>query len=175
MCAKKFNGVSLILNSKWEIPGETVHSDACLTGIGAITEWECFHLELPLESKQQFMDINQIECFAILVAIRLWGHTWARKNLVFKCDNRNTVLALNSGVCRDCVMQNLLHNLHWQCVRFHIMIKAVFLPGDLNSESDCLSRWHLHSKYEQRFKRLVGNRPMVFNTVPSEMLKISEY
>ena len=32
VCAQSFNGVSLILNEEVETPGETVQTDACLSG-----------------------------------------------------------------------------------------------------------------------------------------------
>ena len=82
VCASKFNGISLIMNEKWELPSQTVHSDVCLTGIGALTDSEFFHLQLPEWCRQQFTDINQLECFAILVAVRMWGSAWGRQNIV---------------------------------------------------------------------------------------------
>ena len=69
-----FNGVFLIMNDKWEEPGHMAHCDACLSAIGALTDLEFFHFELPAWYRESFMDINQIECFAILIAVRVWGH-----------------------------------------------------------------------------------------------------
>ena len=72
--ANDFNGVSLIINNKWEEPEQTVHSDACLSGIGALSDLEFFQFALPAWYREIFMDINQIEWFAILIAVRIWGH-----------------------------------------------------------------------------------------------------
>ena len=72
--ANDFNGMSLIINDKWEEPSQMVHSDACLSGIGALTDLEFFHFALPAWCREIFTDINQIEWFAILIAVRVWGH-----------------------------------------------------------------------------------------------------
>ena len=151
VCAGDFNGVSLMMEQRWERPGQTVHTDACLLGVGGITQYECFHRELTMEQRSMFTDINQIECFTILLAVRLLGKEWGCKNIVINCDNHNTVLAINSGTSKDGAMQCLLRNLNWECVKFSIMIRAVLLTSEMNAEADCLSRMHLHDKFRVRF------------------------
>ena len=70
------------------------------------------------------------------------------------------MLALNLGALHDITMQNSLCNLHWECVKFSIMIKAVYLPYVQNSEADSLSRWHLGERFQRCFKCLIENRDL---------------
>ena len=142
-CAKSFNRVSLIMNPKWEFQGQTVRTDACDSGIGSWTDTNYFHVQLPVNILTSFSNINQKECLAILVAIRLWGGQWGRRNIVVGCDNANSVRALNSGASRDLVMQMLLHNINWESVKFSVEFRASFSYGKSNFVADSLLCWHL--------------------------------
>ena len=46
-CATNFTGTSLIMNPWWETVGQSVHTDACLGGIGGWTDDQYFHFRLP--------------------------------------------------------------------------------------------------------------------------------
>ena len=133
VCAQAFNGVSLILNVETKAPGETVQTDACLSGAGACTKQEFFHLQFPEQFLAKCSDINQRECMTILVAVRLWGHAWSRRRIVIECDNWNSVLAINLGNSRDPMMQSILRNLHLESSLKSLEIRAVFVFGRTNT------------------------------------------
>ena len=49
-CAERFNGISYIMNPSWEVPRQTVQTDVCLTGCGALTDSEFFHTRISCSS-----------------------------------------------------------------------------------------------------------------------------
>ena len=127
VCAQSFNGVSLILGEEVETPGETVQAGACLSGAGACTESEFFHMQFPQFFLDMCTDINQRECMTVVVAIRLWGAAWGRHKLLIECDNQNSVRAINTGMSHDLLMQKILHNLHLECSLKSVEVRAVFV------------------------------------------------
>ena len=72
-CAQEHNGISLIMNPKWEQPDSIFSLDSCLTGCGAWFQGEYFHHVFSEGQKYTFTDINLLECATILVAVRTWG------------------------------------------------------------------------------------------------------
>ena len=125
-----------------------LHQTSCsvpmhvLTGAGAYMSASYLQFQFPTQIKELCQgDINRLECFAILVALRAWGGSWGRSNILVNCDNLNSVRAINSGTSRDPIMQALLRNLHWCQVEFNCRIRAKFIEGVANREADSLSRW----------------------------------
>ena len=173
-CANKFNGISLIMNPTWEKPGDTVFSDACLTGAGACTENEYFHTKFPASFVNICNDINQRECVTILVALKLWGSQWSRKNIVIMCDNSNSVQAVNSGASRDPLMQKILRNIHWICAEFSILVRAVQVRTYDNEIADCLSRWENSARFRHRFAQLTAGRTLKLINVPDQLFELLE-
>ena len=171
-CAKSFNGVSLIMHPKWEFQGQPVRTDACDSRIGGWTDTNYFHVQLPMDILTSFSDINQKECLAILVAIRLWGGLWGRRNIVVRCDNANSVRALNSGASRDPVMQMLLCNIHWESVRFSVEFRASFSSGKSNFIADSLSCWHLAPRFPRAFHKYNENLQLKETRVDSSVFKL---
>ena len=153
-CAAKFNGISLIMNPKWENPDSTFSSDSSLVGCGAWFDGWFFHHKFTEKQKQLFTDINLLECVTVLAAVRLWGECFGRLNVVIKCDNENSVWSINSGISRNRTMQAILRNLHWECAKYSISIKAVHLRSHENRISDCLSRWFMGKSHREEFWRL---------------------
>ena len=111
---------------------------------------------------------------AILLSIKVWGMLWGRQCIVVECDNRNSVLAINSGVSRDPLMQKLLRNLHLECTLKSIEVSAVFIFGRDNCRADFLSRWHLHPKFASKFWQSVGGQHMREVQIDNEFFKLLE-
>ena len=95
-----------------------------------------FHTVFPSWVKVLTQDINNLECWSVLVALRVWANAFSRKNILIYCDNENTVRAINSGGSRDVVMQSLLRNLHWECAKQSISVQAVHCFGSENRKAD---------------------------------------
>ena len=51
------------------------------------------------------------ELIPIVLAANIWGSTWSRKRIAFKCDNMAVVLVLRQGSCKDRHLAFLLREL----------------------------------------------------------------
>ena len=143
----QFNGVSIIYTSCWSSPDEVFATDACLTGCGGCSGSRIFHKEFPADVLVQFPFIHQLECLAILVAVRLWGSAWKGLRLTVFCDNEAVVQVLNSGKTRDALLGKLLRNIWLVSATNEFELRAVHLPGVENRVADLLSRWHLNPEF----------------------------
>ena len=65
------------------------------------------------------------------------------KSVECYCDNAAVVAVVNSGRSRDNTMMHLLRCLFFMAARFHVRVKAVHIPGALNTAADALSRNNL--------------------------------
>ena len=140
----EFNGISIIYTLCWSSPDEVFTTDACLTGCGGCSGSKMFHKEFSADVLVQFPFIHQLECLAMLVAIRLWGSAWKGQRLTVFCDNEAVVQVLNSGKTRDALLGKLLRNIWLVSSTHEFELRAVHLPGIENRVADLLSRWHLN-------------------------------
>ena len=92
--APRFNGVSLMLESEWSEPDQVLSSDSCLTGGGAVSSTGYLHWRYPGEILRLSLDINELECMMVVIAIKVLGHGLQRKKVLVQCDNQNSVLAI---------------------------------------------------------------------------------
>ena len=129
-----YNGVSMITANNWSSPGEVFTTDTCLTGCGGLCARSYFHAEFPEFISIQNLDINSLELFTIVVALKSWGHLWHGLRLTFRCDNEVAVTALNSGRCRNAFINSCLREVCFLAATHEFEIRAVHLPGVLNSE-----------------------------------------
>ena len=167
--AQLFNGVSMMTENTWTEPDVTLSSDSCLTGGGAFCKGRFIHWKYPSELLKLNLDINQLECMMVIVALKKWGKTLARKKLVLWCDNEVTVRAINSGCSRNVVIQNSLRELHKFLTVFHCELKVLYLKGTENRISDHLSRWHLHAGHEQMFRKITKNYKLIEENINKEL------
>ena len=140
-----------MLEEEWSTPDRVMSTDSCLSGGGCFSEGNYVHWEYPVSVAQKKMNINQLECFMLVVAVKTLKQKLSRRKLVVFCDNLNTVIAINSGSSRDCVLQQCLRELHKMCALVSCEVRAKFLEGRNNRVSDSLSRWHLSSKFPRGF------------------------
>ena len=153
---EQYNGISFMPDNGWSAPDMIISSDSCLTGGGALTNSQFFHIQFSHNVKNKCSHINQLECMVLVSAVALWAPNLIRKKLIMLCDNMNTVLAVNSGCSRDPILQAALRKLHQVTALFSCEVRAKFLAGESNRAADYLSRWHLNKSYEKKFYQLEG-------------------
>ena len=131
-----YNGVSFFNYA----PSQSVHLDACPSGLGAIFGTQVYALPLP----QSWQDVNiaYTEMINILVALKVWHLQWAGLRVRILCDNEAVVSVLNTGRTRDRVMAMYARNVFLWLSAFNIDIQVVHIPGKMNPVADLLSRWH---------------------------------
>ena len=166
--APTYNGVSLMLENNWSDPDEVFSSDSCLTGGGALTQKKFVQWTYPWEIRKLRCNINQLECLMVVVALKLLGGCLQRKKLLINCDNNVSVLAINSGFSRDEKIQNCLRELHKISAKYDCEIKAKFLHGKLNRESDALSRWEKDISFRKKFYELTTHLQLTQVQVPNQ-------
>ena len=67
--------------------------DACLTGLGGVFKKIVF--ALPIPTNYQNFNINHIKMIHVMVALKLWGHSWENNKIKINCDNLAVVEVLN--------------------------------------------------------------------------------
>ena len=71
---EQFNGVSFITEMQWRTVDSEISCDACLKGLGGFHEGEYYHCLVPRRfSKDKHIHINELECLAIVVALKVWA------------------------------------------------------------------------------------------------------
>ena len=117
-------------------------------------------------SEFQNLDINSLERFTIVVALKLWGHLWRGLRLTVRCDNEVAVIALNSGRRRNAFINSCPREVCFLAATHEFEIRAVHLPGVLNSEADLLSRWNVPSRAKDQFLHRVQRDQLIAVSVP---------
>ena len=92
----KYNGVSYFDHRPVDF---VVELDACLVGLGGRCQNLVYYL--PLVKHNNNLTIVHLEMINILVAIRVFGHLWHRKQILLKCDNQAVVQVLSSDKNKD--------------------------------------------------------------------------
>ena len=156
----KYNGVSMMDLEEWSDPDQFCATDACLVGAGGTFDESYFHCEFPGFIRSKKLHINNLELLTIVVAVKLWGPQLTGKKLVINCDNKSSVLLLNSGSSRNSFSQSCLREICFFAAIYQFQIKGVFISGSENRIPDCLSRWNLNQQYQEQFYAAVKHKNM---------------
>ena len=106
-----FNGVSLIKPETAELVAQV---DACLQGAGGICASCGFYkFTFPEGIVDCHFTISSLECFNILVALRLWALDWQGRHVLLYSDNWSAVCAANSGAATDPLIRAVVRELWW--------------------------------------------------------------
>ena len=97
------------------------------------------HYELPDFIIKVGKYVNQFETYAVMMAIRMWKHQLANKNVQFFCDNSSTVDIPKSGRANCPFMQCCLREIWYHSAKFNFRVQAMHLIGSNNRLSDALS------------------------------------
>ena len=133
-----FNGVTIFYHRP--IAYE-IELDACLQGLGARCGSQVFAFPHPMG----YLDYNiaHLEMLNILVALRVWTHSWAKTRVRIACDNEAVVHVLGSGRTRDLTLAAITRNIQLQMATWDINLQVVHIPGKENKIADSFSRWEL--------------------------------
>ncbi len=118
----------------------TLTSDASGTwGCGAFTsggEW--FQVKWPDSWKDTNIMVKEL--LPIVLAVALWGDSWAGKLIRCRCDNAAVVEVVNSGVSRCEKAMHLVRSAFIFQAMHEVSLWAVHIPGVENRSADALSR-----------------------------------
>ena len=119
---------------------------------------------LSLEEEPEF-SIAFKELYPIVIAAMLWGHLWARKTILFYCDNQATVGILNKGRSKCPRIMKLMRRLVIVAAKGNFAYVSDYLPSRSNSVADSLSRADII-----RFKGLVPDAMEQPCPLPSQVI-----
>ena len=91
------------------------------------------------------------------------------------CDNAAVVSVLSSGKVKDRLLTGILRDIWFVAASFDFELRAIHLSGEENRAADLLSRWHLDSVYEERFRRLPSFPELAEVVVPPDVFNIHDY
>ena len=91
------------------------------------------------------------------------------------CDNAAVVSVLSSGKVKDRLLAGILRDIWLVAASFDFELRAIHLSGEENRAADLLSRWHLDSVYEERFRRLPSFPELAEVVVPPDVFNIHDY
>ena len=104
-----FNGRTMMKVTQAQ---RVVHVDSCLQAGGGICEGTGYYKQAYPESILQCgFSINTLECFNVLISVRLWVTLWSGLVVLVFVDNWATVCALNSGRATDPLMRAALREI----------------------------------------------------------------
>ena len=148
----EYDGVSLIHELGWRDTDSVLSTDACLTGLGGRFGAEYFHCAVPpWLSWDDTVHINELECAAVVIAIKAWANKLGGLNIVMQCDNESTCHVINSGKAKNEYTQACLREITYLSGQYSFQIRMQHVPGEHNRISDYLSRWDLDPKYKDLF------------------------
>jgi hypothetical protein len=136
---KTFNGIELIEDSDWlDIDDMAICGDACPSSGGAYNQDEFFCRDFPIFLKEEPIHIK--EFLIVLVSVKLWGHLWARKKIIIRCDNDAVCDTIYYQKPTDEKLQACLRELlYWQC-RYNFSLAVQKIGTKENFMADFISR-----------------------------------
>ena len=174
---EEWNGASLLQEF-----GQRQVSHKCWTdasgsfGCGAVWGVEWLQVEWPTaymvrDRALREESITLKELVPVVLACAVWGRQWSDCMVVVHCDNEGAVAAINSGYSRVAPIMHLLRCLFFIRARRGVAVKAVHIPGRLNTVADAISRDNLamlfaHIPEARNRRRLIS--PDLWNLLVGE-------
>ena len=103
-----------------------------------------------------------------MVALKLWGLALCGHRFIIRCENNNSVLALNSGRSRTLGMQLCLCEIWFLSELHDFELTAIHIPGLDNCLADHLSHWHLSPFHKAQFQQLTAHTPTTHVACPTQ-------
>ena len=101
----QFNRVSMFPGDIWCCPDALISMDSCLTGCGGWSQGEYFHCEFLKGFLVKDIMINELECMAVVIAVKMWSGRFVNMNVLIHCDNESTCQIINRGNARHWLSQ----------------------------------------------------------------------
>ena len=165
----QFDGKAMLLDNWWTETSDIWATDSSGSGCGGWFRGRYFHKEYPawlLSNKE--IHINELECMAIVVALKTWGHLMKGKKCVIKCDNLVTVTVLTTGRAHNVFTQQCMREVAYLCAINNTVIKTQFIEGISNEIPDSLSRWS-DQRHRKHFYKLTKELKTIEENIPDSV------
>ena len=165
--ASSWNGVSMMFNANMLQCELSMVSDASGNwGCGVFSGDKWFQLKWPAEMQNCHITVK--EMVPIVLAARMWGKQWSRKNIMAYCDNEAVVAIINKGNSWEVECIHLMRCLAFFRAKFHFTLYTQHISGSLNDLADALSR--------DRLQYFMANHPQALSrstALPPELLNLT--
>ena len=133
-----WNGVAIIQHAAITSASISLFTDASRVGFGAVYGDSWISEKWP----ETFLNfhINVLELFAIVAAVRTWGHEWQDQQIMFYTDNMSITHVWFTGTSVDSIIMKLVRYMFLFAARLNINILMQHVPGVNNNAADALSR-----------------------------------
>jgi hypothetical protein len=137
-----FNGVAAFID---DTPITPILTDSCLFAGGAFCNGD-FYYTVWQHDYPDIADasINYKEAMIASIAIKKWGHLMMNKTVILYTDNMCAASILNKNTCKNKALLHSLQDMFWTVVKYNFVVKAVYMPGYLQTIPDAISRLHEH-------------------------------
>ena len=167
----RFNGITI---AKPDVAEIVASVDSCLTGGGGFCEGHGYYaVEYPDCITCWKFSISSLECFNVLLALRLWAPSWSGKYVLLFCDNAAKVGAANSCHAEDPLIRSVLREIWWLTAIWDVQLTVRHMPGSQMTTADMLSRVRLKQR-SSSLKRRLAKRGLRHPRVCSHHLCISD-
>ena len=152
-----FNGVTLAKPDAAEV---VAFVDSCLVGAGgACRGYGYYSIAYPDSITSGGLSISSLECFSVLLPLRIWVRAWSGLHVLLYCDNAATVSALESGRAQDPLIRGSLREVWWLSAVWDVQLTVRHRPGAEMEEADLLSRADTSPAFKTRFETYVRENP----------------
>ena len=103
--------------------------------------WSNCWLQSEWSPEQAKQDIVWKELYAIVSAVNTWGQHWARRKILFHCDNSTVVDIWRRGLTRCKEIMALIRLLYFCAARFNMHVMITHIAGVDNVIADAISRF----------------------------------
>ena len=100
-----------------------------------------------------------------MLVAHIWGASWSRKRIAFKCDKMAVVCALQQGSCKERHLAFVLHEFTFLATLHSFKFTAVHIPGIYNRHADSLSRFKF-----QEFLAAVPDAATTSLPIPADLV-----
>ena len=148
-----------------------VHVESCLQAGGGICKGVGYYKQAYPDSITDCrFSINALECFNVLISVRLWVTLWSGLVVLVFVDNWATVCALNSGRATDPLMRAALREIWWLTELNDVEIVVRHKPGAEMDTADTLSRADVSRVHAEKYRRFAASATEPQHGVTSTML-----
>ena len=147
----EFNGTVIILPSEW-LSSEVLHlyTDAAKSmGFGAFFRGGWFKGSWAQVGVNPGNSIAYLEYVPVLLALLVWGTELANTKIIFHSDNKAVVQIINRQSSRCVHIMKLVRRLTRACLHHNILLKGRYIRGAANIIADSLSRFDMHTFFQE--------------------------
>ncbi|KAH7820278.1 uncharacterized protein MONOS_9142 [Monocercomonoides exilis] len=136
----------------YSVPDAVLTTDAAPRACGAILEVNgaCYHFHQPFNRRFISQSSNFKESLAVLLSLNHFEpyiKKYKMKNLILRSDNSSVVFNINRWAAGRNLI-GIIRKIRRAILQMGIKVKAIYLPGILNSAADSLSRLERSGDYQ---------------------------